>query len=50
MTVCTYAIKEDDDVTIYTVRAETAVDADRIMKQKYPDKNIECIEYEDDEW
>jgi hypothetical protein len=50
MHVYTYLIKTKDDEFVETVRREFCSDADDFIAKKYPDADIECIEYEDDDW
>lgn len=50
MHVYTYLIKIKDDEFVETVRMEFASDADDFIAKKYPNADIECIEYEDADW
>lgn len=50
MHVYTYLIKTNDDEFVETVRSEFASDADDFITKKYPNADIECIGYEDDDW
>ena len=50
MTVYTYLIKINNDEFVETVRSEFASDADIFIAKKYPNVDIECIAYEDEDW
>ena len=50
MQVYTYLIKTKDDKFVETVRSKSASDADDFIAKKYPNTDIECIEYEDEDW
>ena len=47
MTDYTHVIKINDDSIIETVQAENACIADSVIGKKYPNTEIDCIEYED---
>ena len=50
MHVYTYLIKTNDNEFVETVRSEFASDADIFIAKKYPNADIECIAYEDEDW